>query len=226
MTVHKVTWAGPDYPENPKNWSLAQKWVWTAILTSFTLISSVSSSIIATALVTIAKDFEITTRVEQQLVLSIMVLAYTFGPLLFGPLSEVYGRVLVLRLSSMIYLVFTIACGFSKRQSQLIAFRLLAGFGASAPFSVILHVFRFLGRVVLKAFQIGSGSLGDCWRTNKRGLAVSIYSLASFLGPAIGPIAGVCHWIRLLALDLSRIFHHHCPSPICCTVLPSRDIPS
>ena len=47
-----------------------------------------------------------------------------------------------------------------------------------------------LGRVILKALQIGSGSLGDCWRTNERGLAVSIYSLAPFLGPAIGPIAG------------------------------------
>lgn len=83
----------------------------------------------------------ITTRVEQQLVLSIMVLAYAFGPLLFGPLSEVYGRVIVLHLSNMIYLVFTIACGFSKRPSQLIAFRFLAGFGASAPFSVSLYVF-------------------------------------------------------------------------------------
>ena len=90
---------------------------------------------------TIAKDMGITTRVEQQLVLSIMVLAYAFGPLLFGPLSEVYGRVIVLHLSNMIYLVFTIACGFSKRPSQLIAFRFLAGFGASAPFSVSLYVF-------------------------------------------------------------------------------------
>lgn len=85
---------------------------------------------------TIAEDFEITTKVEQQLVLSIMVLAYAFGPLLFGPLSEVYGRVVVLYFSNMMYLVFTVACGVSKRKSQLIAFRFLAGFGAGAPFSV------------------------------------------------------------------------------------------
>lgn len=107
-------------------------------MASFTLISSVSSSIIAPALVTIAKDFEIATKVEQQLVLSIMVLAYAVGPLLFGPLSEVYGRVPVLLFSNTMYLVFTIACGVSKRKSQLIAFHFLAGFGASAPFSVSL----------------------------------------------------------------------------------------
>ena len=32
--------------------------------------------------------------------------------------------------------------------------------------------------------------LSDCWRPDQRGLAISIYSLAPLLGPAIGPIAG------------------------------------
>lgn len=115
--------------ENPKNWPLTPKWVWTAILASFALISSVSCSVVAPALVTIAKDFEITTKVEQQLALSIMALAYAVGPLLFGPLSEVYGRGVVLHSSNMMDLVFTVACGFSKTKSQLTAFRFLAGFG-------------------------------------------------------------------------------------------------
>lgn len=83
------------------------------------LTSPLSSSIVAPALVTFAKDFEITTKVEQQLVLSIMVLAYAIGTLLFGPLSEVYGRAVVLHPSNMMYLLFTVACGFSKTESQL-----------------------------------------------------------------------------------------------------------
>ena len=32
--------------------------------------------------------------------------------------------------------------------------------------------------------------LSDCWRPDQRGRAISIYSLAPLLGPAIGPIAG------------------------------------
>ena len=38
--------------------------------------------------------------------------------------------------------------------------------------------------------QIGGGVLSDCWRAEERGRAISIFSLAPLLGPAIGPIAG------------------------------------
>lgn len=38
--------------------------------------------------------------------------------------------------------------------------------------------------------QIGAGVLSDCWRAEQRGKALSLYSLAPLLGPAIGPIAG------------------------------------
>lgn len=30
--------------------------------------------------------------------------------------------------------------------------------------------------------------LSDCWKAEERGSAVAVYSLAPFLGPAIGPI--------------------------------------
>ena len=30
--------------------------------------------------------------------------------------------------------------------------------------------------------------LSDCWRKEERGRATAIYSLAPFLGPAVGPI--------------------------------------
>lgn len=35
---------------------------------------------------------------------------------------------------------------------------------------------------------MGSGVLSDCWTAEERGGATAIYSLAPFLGPAIGPI--------------------------------------
>ena len=54
----------------------------------------------------------------------------------------------------------------------MIAFRFLAGLGGSAPLAV------------------GGGVMADCWRPEERGRALSIYSLAPLLGPAIGPIAG------------------------------------
>lgn len=100
-----VSWDGPDDPANPKNWSFKMKWAATIVVSSFTFISPVSSSMVAPALGTIAAEFGITNEVESQLVLSIFVLAYAIGPLFLGPLSEIYGRVPVLQLANMFYLM-------------------------------------------------------------------------------------------------------------------------
>ncbi|MCJ1416310.1 hypothetical protein MMC32_002645 [Xylographa parallela] len=167
-----VTWEGPDDPENPKNWTRKRKWLATLVVSSFTFISPVSSSMVAPAIQSISAEFLITNEVEQQLVLSVFVLAYAVGPLFLGPLSEIYGRVPVLQLANLVYLIFNTACGFSKTSGQMIAFRFLAGLGGSAPLA------------------LGGGVLSDAWSADERGAAISIYSLAPLLGPAIGPIAG------------------------------------
>ncbi|OAL57136.1 MFS general substrate transporter [Pyrenochaeta sp. DS3sAY3a] len=167
-----VTWDSDDDPANPKNWSTKRKWAATFIVSSFTLVSPISSSMIAPALTSISNEFHITKEVEAQLTLSIFVLAYAIGPLFLGPLSEIYGRVIVLQLSNLFYLAWNLGCGFAQSSGQLMAFRFLSGLGGSAPLA------------------IGGGLLSDCFYPEQRGKAISIYSLAPLLGPAIGPIAG------------------------------------
>jgi multidrug resistance protein len=127
---------------------------------------------VAPALTSIASEFNITNEVELSLTLSIFVLAYAVGPLFLGPLSDMYGRVVVLQLANAFYLCFNLGCGFTQSKGQMIAFRFLSGLGGSAPLA------------------IGGGVLSDLFRAEERGRAISIYSLAPLLGPAIGPIAG------------------------------------
>ncbi|PSS29845.1 hypothetical protein PHLCEN_2v2660 [Hermanssonia centrifuga] len=170
-----VDWEGPDDPQNPKNWTFKQKWAATAIVSAFTFISPVSSSMIAPASDALAAQFGITSSVLIALTTSIFVLAYAFGPLFLGPLSEIYGRSRVLQAANLWYLAWNLGCGFTQNKGQLIAFRFLAGLGGSAPLA------------------IGGGVLGDCWRTEERGKAVALYSLAPLLGPVVGPVAGA--WI-------------------------------
>ncbi|KAL5363873.1 putative efflux pump antibiotic resistance protein [Aspergillus floccosus] len=167
-----VTWNGPDDPENPKNWSSKKKWAAVITVSSFTFISPVTSSMVAPALQAIREDFHVTDEVVSQLTLSIFVLAYAVGPLFLGPLSEIYGRVIVLQLSNLFYLVFNIACGVAQTKVQMIVFRFLAGLGGSAPLAV------------------GGGVLSDCFKPEERGKSIAIYSLAPLLGPAVGPICG------------------------------------
>ncbi|ROW05468.1 hypothetical protein VSDG_00228 [Cytospora chrysosperma] len=161
-----------DDPGNPKTWKFGRKWAAVFVVSTFTLISPISSTMTAPALKYIAADLNITTEIEQELSLSIFVLAYAIGPLLLGPLSELYGRVIVLQLSNLFYLFFNLGCGLCHTKVQLIVFRFFAGFGGSAPLA------------------IGGGVLSDLFTAEERGKAMSIYSLAPLLGPAIGPIAG------------------------------------
>ena len=91
---------------------------------------------VAPALSTMAKDFHIHDEIESQIMLSVFVLAYAVGPLFLGPLSEIYGRVPVLQLANLFYLVFNVVGGVAKSKGQMIAFRFLAGLGGSAPLAV------------------------------------------------------------------------------------------
>lgn len=167
-----VDWDGPNDPMNPKNWTYRRKWAATLVVSSFTFISPVSSSMIAPATGQVATDLGITSNALIAMTTSIFVLGYAIGPLLLGPLSEIYGRSRVIQISNLFFLAWNIGCGFAQNSSQLIAFRFLSGIGGSAPLSV------------------GGGVLGDIWHAEERGKAIAIYSLAPLLGPVIGPVCG------------------------------------
>ncbi|KAH8077745.1 MFS polyamine transporter [Cristinia sonorae] len=170
-----VDWDGANDPENPRNWSNPRKWLVTITVALYTGISPLVSSVGSPAGELVKADLNISSPVVVNLTTTVFVLAFAFGPMVFGPLSEVFGRRRVLHLANIFFLIFNLACGFAQNTSQLIVFRFLAGLGGSCPFSV------------------GGGVVGDVWRPDERGQAVAIFSLSPFLGPAIGPIAGA--WI-------------------------------
>lgn len=63
-----------DDPGNPKTWKYSRKWAAVFVVSTFTLISPVSSTMTAPALEYIAADLNITTEFEKELSLSIFVL--------------------------------------------------------------------------------------------------------------------------------------------------------
>jgi len=160
-----VTWDGPSDPDNPKNWPNRKKWAAVVVVSFFTLISPVSSSMIAPALEAIGDELAIPSSIERALSLSIFVLAYAIGPLFMGPLSELYGRVIVLQLSNLFYLFFNLGCGLARTKGQMIAFRFLSGFGGSAPLA------------------IGGGVLGDLFTAEERGRASKPFPRLCFYKP-------------------------------------------
>ncbi|KAL8832154.1 MAG: hypothetical protein Q9191_000427 [Dirinaria sp. TL-2023a] len=167
-----VTWDGPGDLENPKNWTYRRKWTVTIVISAYTCISTISTSIVAPALIRLTQNLHVHSSLVASLILSIFILAYAFGPFVIGPLSEVYGRMIVLQLANTFYLIFNTACGFAQSTGQILAFRFLAGLGGSAPLT------------------IGGGILADCWTAEERGVSIGIYTLAPLLSPVLGPLVG------------------------------------
>lgn len=125
----------------------------------------------APAIDTIADELDMSTT-ESTMALSVYLLATAFGPLMIGPLSEIYGRSKVFHITNVWFLIWNLVCGFANSKGLLIAARLLAGFGASAVYS------------------LAYGVLSDIWSAKQRGRSLSLYLLIPLTGSAVGPIVG------------------------------------
>ncbi|KAL4894554.1 major facilitator superfamily domain-containing protein [Aspergillus ambiguus] len=167
-----VQWYGPDDPDHPKNWSALQKWTSIIPMSLFNFLSSMSSATMAPALSSIEKDLKFPSYTQSILSLTVFLLGTAFVPLITAPLSEVFGRSLVLQSMNLFYILFNTLCGAAQSPTQLIVFRFLAGLGGAGPFA------------------IGSGINADLFKPHERGKAIALFTLAPLLGIVIGPIAG------------------------------------
>lgn len=167
-----VTWDSPDSQENPRNWSKRHRWAVTTLVSSYTFLSPLASSMIAPALPLLSEEFHVRSSVQQSLMLSTFVLAFALGPLVIAPLTEMFGRRVVLQTTNVMFIAFNLGCGASQSSAQLTVLRFFAGLGGSAPLAV------------------GGGTIADLFEPAERGSAMGMYSLAPLLGPAIGPLVG------------------------------------
>jgi multidrug resistance protein len=161
-----------DDPINPRNWSAAKKWTATTILALYTFVTPLASSIMAPSLPDLAIKYGITNPTVTALTLSIFLLSFAIGPLFAAPLTEVYGRVWVLHISNLLFLVFNLGCAFSPNTSSFLVFRFLAGFVGSTPVAC------------------GGGVVSDLFSEHDRASAMSLYYVGPLIGPVIGPVMG------------------------------------
>ncbi|KAF2239141.1 rade putative MSF transporter [Viridothelium virens] len=169
-----VWWEEPadQDPANPLNWSAKKKWGNIAILSGITLVTPLASSIFAPVVPEVMAEFHSNSDLLATFIVSVYLLGFAFGPLIIGPLSEIYGRMLLYNISNVFFVAFTIGCALSTSLNMLFAFRVLAGLA---------------GCTVL---TIGGGTIADIFPQEKRGGAMAIWSLGPLLGPIIGPVAG------------------------------------
>ncbi|CRL20315.1 Sucrose/H+ symporter, plant [Penicillium camemberti] len=165
-----VEWLENDL-ENPKNYSEVLRWSTTALIATMTLCVALASSAYSGTVGSLLAEFKCSHEVIT-LGLSLMVLGYAVGPLLWAPISESVGRRNIFLLSYTGYTVFTAGCCGSQNVWTLIILRFFTGlFGSSA-------------------LCIPGGQIADMFKAELRGLGIGVFCLAPFIGPALGPIIG------------------------------------
>lgn len=130
-----------------------------------------SSSLPSGSIDTLNVAFDVTQSQQVALPVAIFLVGYVFGPLMFGPLSEHFGRKAGLILAPGLYTIFTLACSLAPNWSSLLTFRFLVGDGASAPQTIT------------------GGMYSDIYPDLiHRGRAVTLLGLTSNVGPLVGPV--------------------------------------
>ena len=159
----------PDDIENPHNWSTRRRWAITFPAIWLVMNATYASSSPSGCFKSIAEDFQVS-EVAAGLTITLFLLGYVAGPLVFAPLSECYGRRWVFYITFMLYMAFNFLCAFAPNFGSLLVGRFLTGTFVSAPLSN------------------GPGLLADLWDPLERGNAMAAFSALLWIGPALGPV--------------------------------------
>lgn len=113
-----------------------------ALMALMTSLGALAIDSMLPAFKQIAIDFSVTSANEVQLIVAILFLGFGFGQLIFGPLSDVYGRKPPIYVGVFIFIVGSIMSGFAPNYEIFILGRFLQGFGGSASRIVSLALVR------------------------------------------------------------------------------------
>ena len=135
-------------------------------------VGAVEATIVATAMPSIAADLGGFSKYSW--VFSAYLLMTTVTVLIYGKLSDIFGRKPIFTFGITLFLVGSLMCGLASSMDQLIIFRLIQGMGAGA------------------VLPIATTIVGDIYSAEERakiqGYLSSVWGISAVSGPAIGGI--------------------------------------
>ncbi|KAF1939909.1 MFS general substrate transporter [Clathrospora elynae] len=157
-------------PENPNNWGRWKKVYALFVAIMSVMNSTMNSSLAAGAVAPISHHFNEYDEYKIVLPTSMYLVGYACGPIIWGPLSESYGRKGTMVISFAILTIFSIASAVAPNFAALVIFRLLVGVGGSSAISVV------------------GGICADIYHNPRsRGRSMAIFMAATTFGPILGP---------------------------------------
>jgi hypothetical protein len=153
--------------QDAMNFTKGRKWAIAILQTLSTFVVTFASSAYASGITGVMRSFDVSKDVAT-LGLSLFVLGFALGPLVWAPLSEVYGRKLVYLISFTAYTAFSVAAACAPNITALLVFRLLASASGSS------------------SLTNPGGIIADMFSGQERGMVTAFFVTMPFLGPAVG----------------------------------------
>jgi multidrug resistance protein len=135
------------------------------------LVLPFSDSVYLPALASIEHDLNASTILVDYTI-SFYLIAAGIAGLVWGPLSDRYGRKIILLISFTLFLAFTIVCILARSIVVLLVFRSLQGAAISA------------------SFVVGQSAIVDMYPSAQLGFAMGLFLVPLLVGPIIGPLVG------------------------------------
>ncbi|KAL3440189.1 major facilitator superfamily domain-containing protein [Aspergillus insuetus] len=168
-----VDWRGTNDSENPQNWSTMKKFLVSCEIWLLTFAIYIGSAIYTPGIPGVSEQFGVS-RVAAVLGLTVFVLGYGLGPMIWSPLSELpnIGRSPTYVLTLVVFVFFQFAVIYAKNFGMLLAFRFLTGFIGSP------------------CLATGAASMGDIWNPKTRDYMIGIWGCFAISAPVLGPLVG------------------------------------
>ncbi|KAK7432614.1 hypothetical protein QQZ08_000822 [Neonectria magnoliae] len=166
-----VDWYYSDDTQNPQNWTNRKRGSVALLICLYTFVVYTSSAIYTSSTEGVMQKFGVS-QLKATLGLSIYVLGYGIGPLLFSPLSEIpiIGRNPVYIITMFLFVIVSIPTALVDNYAGLMVLRFLQGFFGSP------------------CLASGGASLGDMYSLMALPYAMMAWVSAAYCGPALGPL--------------------------------------
>ncbi|KAK2005519.1 MFS general substrate transporter [Colletotrichum eremochloae] len=167
-----VDWTGQDDKGIAQNLPKPRKWIITWALLLYILSTTFSSSVSSAAAAVTAKEYNTTVQIMVFGGTSLFMAGFAVGSIVFGPLSERYGRKGPLVIGYLTFSALQLPAANAQNLLTIFVSRFLQGVFGAAP-SVIL-----------------SGTMADIWTPKQRGFAMPCAGTFLMIRPVIDPGTG------------------------------------
>ncbi|SHI56117.1 multidrug effflux MFS transporter [Algibacter luteus] len=143
-----------------------------ALMASLMSIVALSIDALLPAIPQISSALGVTNPNDNQLLITMIFLGLGFGQLLFGPLSDSFGRKPIVYIGFIVFIIASIVCVSTRNFEVMIVARVFQGIGLSSPRSLALSMIR------------------DSYSGNYMAKIISIVVMFFILVPVIAPTLG------------------------------------